>query len=32
VITTCDISIVAGEAVVGTISPVGEPVPIEPMK
>jgi hypothetical protein len=27
-ITTCDISVVAGEAVAGTITPVGEPTPI----
>ena len=27
-ITTCDIEIVAGEAVAGTISPIGEPVPM----
>jgi hypothetical protein len=30
IITTMDVEIVAGEAVAGTISPVGEPQPIEP--
>lgn len=29
IITTADIDVVAGEAVAGTISPVGEPEPIE---
>jgi hypothetical protein len=29
-ITVCDITIVAGEAVAGTIEPVGEPQPIAP--
>jgi hypothetical protein len=29
-ITTCDISLVAGEAVAGTIAPVGESTPINP--
>lgn len=30
IITTMDVEIVAGEAVAGTITPVGEPLPIEP--
>jgi hypothetical protein len=30
IITVCDIAVVAGEAVTGTISPVGEPAPIAP--
>jgi hypothetical protein len=30
IITTMDVEIVAGEAVAGTITPVGEPQPIEP--
>ena len=30
IVTTSDIDVVAGEAVAGTISPVGEPQPIEP--
>jgi hypothetical protein len=30
IITTMDVDIVAGEAVAGTITPVGEPQPIEP--
>lgn len=30
IVTTSDIDVVAGEAVSGTISPVGEPQPIEP--
>jgi hypothetical protein len=29
-ITTCDIDVVAGEAVAGTVSPIGEPQPIAP--
>ncbi|MBR0879102.1 hypothetical protein ACVMGC_004766 [Bradyrhizobium barranii subsp. barranii] len=31
-ITVCDITIVAGEAVTGTIQPVGEPEPIPPAR
>lgn len=31
-ITLCDIEVVGGEAVAGTIQPVGEPSPIEPEK
>lgn len=29
-ITTCDIQVVAGEAVAGSIQPVGDPTPIQP--